>query len=453
MNTKSVFVLLRSFSLLRMATFLSLSFFCVPSFAVLLDLSQQKLIRVYISNAPGMGHQSASVVVMRRLRQLGFGGTFEVIYNDNIAGKLNTLIPGIDPQRKDWQDIKDQKIRAILESSFQNISNLPAVDIAISGADDNWKNMTAEKLFSKNYLLLEPQGWGNSFLFQEGVQSPKVIPGLENLGYFYEIESSQESIESNLADAELNPEFADKVSGLRVILGKEVIMGAIYGVGLIPNMPERIKIWVQGIQMAERSQKFTKPVVLPIISPLNEFEMQTLKWELGLLERTQSGPRKKRWVLMDIKDPNLPQVFSELNAGDILLVQTGRLPQSLFEVLFARSVLPVLVAGKNAMNLAQNLGKTYINTVNDYGFQMSQNETKEEKTIREASEVFFFSKIEDKYIRRLSKFIQESLNSQSSVSQYFKNLGPQGKDKVAEALRFLYSEAEGSASLCGKIFL
>ncbi len=224
-----------------------------------------------------MGHQSASVVVMRRLRQLGFNGTFEVIYNDNIAGKLNTLLPGFNPQEKNWQTLEEFKIRAISESSFKELSNLSLVDIALTGADDNRKHMTPEKMFAKNYLLMEPLGWGASFLLQAGQNEPKVIPGLQNLGYIYDVDSSPGAIEKNILSIEENLEFAEKAQGLRALLNSEGIFGAIYGVGLIPNMPERIKIWTQGIQMAERSLKFSQPIVLPIISPLNEFEMKTLK--------------------------------------------------------------------------------------------------------------------------------------------------------------------------------
>ncbi len=94
------------------------------------------------------------------------------------------------------------------------------------------------------------------------------------------------------------------------------------------------------------------------------------------------------------------------------------------------------------MNLAQNLGKPYLNTVNDFGFKMTGTEGNIEKVIQEASEVFYFSQTQDKYIRRLSEFVQAALNPQSELSSYFQKLGPQGKDKVAEALRFLYSETK-----------
>lgn len=438
---------------LRLAIFSVILLISVLLQAEVQPLSQQTLIRVYISNAPGLGHQSASVVVMRRLRQLGFAGTFEVIYNDNIAGKLNTLLPGFSPQQRDWQVLEDLKIRAIAESQFRQLSSLPQVEIAITGADDNRQNMTAEKMFSKNYILLEPQGWGDSFLFQAGASRPSVIPGLQNLGYTYDIDSSPEAIQAALHAIRNNPEFADKVPGLRALMEGPAIWGAIYGVGLIPNMPERIKIWVQGIQMANRALKIDQALILPIISPLNEFEMLTLKWELEQLEKAQPGHRKKKIMLLDIKDPLLPSVRAEMKAGDILLVQTGRLPQSLFEAVFKKSTLPVLVAGKNAMNLAQNLGKAYINTVHDLGFQVAAVETAEQKSIREASEVFYYSRTQDVYIRRLSKFIQSAMDPNSTLALYFKNLSNRGPDKVAEALRFLNSQSPSASPSCQAVFL
>jgi hypothetical protein len=263
------------------------------------------------------------------------------------------------------------------------------------------------------------------------------IPGLGGLGFKYDIDDSSAALEKEFKTMESMPDHVAKISGLKAMLSLDSEMGAIYGVGLIPNFAEKIKIWVQGLQMAERSMKFSKPIVLPIISPLNDYEMKILKWELAMLEQSQPGEKPKRIVLMDVRDEALPQVTKELRAGDVLLVQTGRVPQPIFDAIFKRSELPVLVAGKNAMNLAQNLGKVYVNTVKDYGFKMGAGAAPTEKIIRDAYETFNGSMNFDKYIRQLSKFIQASQDKSSDLSQHFYKLGPQGRDKVGEALTFV----------------
>lgn len=60
-------------------------------------LARQAKVRVYISQAPGMGHQIASLNVMKRLRQLGFTGRFEVIFADDNLNKLLILVPDLLP--------------------------------------------------------------------------------------------------------------------------------------------------------------------------------------------------------------------------------------------------------------------------------------------------------------------------------------------------------------------
>lgn len=393
-------------------------------------LENQEKIRVYISNAPGMGHQAASSVVMRRLRQLGFNGQFEVIYNNSIANKLPILFPGFDPTISSNQYLAKYKINAISENDFFKSTNHQIIDLAITGADDNRSHLTPNKLFTKNYLLLEPQGWGDSLYFSNSNSTPVVLNQIRNLGYHFEVDTSSESIGHALESLSLNSVFTNKTHGLSKVLNTNAHMSAIYGIGLIPNMPERIKIWIQGIQMAERSLKLKKPILIPIISPLNEYELLNLNWEIkSLMEKS-----KKRIIFADIHDVDFNAKIDHLKAGEIIVFHVGKVPQDLFEILFAKSDLPLLVAGKNAMNLAQLLGKSYLNTVNDLGLESKETPPEIYAKIFQAHEIFYKSKYDDKYIRKLSNFIKESYQGDSDLNNFFKSIAAIQRDKVAEAL-------------------
>jgi hypothetical protein len=67
-----------------------------------LSRAENQIIRVYVADSPGMGHQSNTVMIMYRLIQLGFNHTFQVVYaegaEDNLTvNKLIKLIPGFAP--------------------------------------------------------------------------------------------------------------------------------------------------------------------------------------------------------------------------------------------------------------------------------------------------------------------------------------------------------------------
>ena len=67
-----------------------------------LQLEDNKIIRVFVADSPGMGHQSNTVLIMSRLMQLGFNQNYDVVYAvgdaDNLtADKLIKLIPGFVP--------------------------------------------------------------------------------------------------------------------------------------------------------------------------------------------------------------------------------------------------------------------------------------------------------------------------------------------------------------------
>jgi hypothetical protein len=408
-------------------------------------LKNEKAIRVWISSAPGFGHQAATVTVMRRLRQLGYSGSFEIVYAGSIAHKLETLLPGFRSDVSAWQDVPGENVRAISYADFSKQSELPTVSLGLTGADDDLEFMRPERLRVQSYLRLQPQGWGESHLISAEKPQALAIPGLAQLGFTYDIPDSADHLRKALEQMKLVPELTGKVAGLETILNHgmnsneaaSVEIGAIYGVGLIADVSGRLRFWLEAIQAAQRSSptSFRGGVVLPVLSGMNEVEMRALAWELKHL--SDSAPRGSGGVrLIGIVDPALPSEISNLKSGDILLIPTGKVTQDVFEILFKRSRLPILVAGKNASNLAQLLGKPHLNTVGDYGGHGVGASPDTKKTLSEAAAAFHYSLQGPQHRRKVSKFILSSLDPESHVSEYFRSLAPSGRDKVAEALEF-----------------
>jgi hypothetical protein len=422
-------------------------------------IDTQQVIRVWISSAPGFGHQAATVTVMKRARQLGYSGTFEVVYAGSIAHKLSTLLPGFQAEISTWQEISGQNIKAISYAEFVKQTDMPQRTLGFTGADDDLEFMRPEKLHVQHYLRLQPLGWGESHLLSLGNSKPQMIPGLGRIGYTYEVHDTDESVQRALEDMRRVPNLSGKVAGLETILnqGASIEIGAIYGVGLIGDVSGRLRFWVESIRAAQRAspESFRNGVILPILSGLNEVELRALNWELKNL--SDSSPRGAGRVgVIGVEDPALAAAVRDLGSGDVLLVPTGQVIQSVFEILFKRSRLPILVAGKNAANLAQLLGKSYLNTVGDYAWPGSPESSEARKTISEAASAFHFTPYGSQFKRKTAKFILESLDPRSGVSQIFRTIMPSGRDKVAEALEFAaqrISESDANhLGICAEAF-
>lgn len=137
-------------------------------------LHEQKMIRVYVDSAPGFGHQSAGISVMRRLRELGFDGEFEVIYQQKVAGKIQKIYPSFP------EGIDGQLHYLSVESYEQTVKAHKAskVTLAISGADDGFGAKFREISLAETYLRLQPLGWGQSAVYG---QDPRLLESLANL--------------------------------------------------------------------------------------------------------------------------------------------------------------------------------------------------------------------------------------------------------------------------------
>ncbi len=101
-------------------------------------LKQQKVIRVIANKFIGFGDIASAVNVMRQLRQLGFDGTFEVIYNNKAATILMFNLPTSIPN--EYEDT-EHKNRFIDVSTFLTRTvnhQIEPVDFSISSMA--WNN-------------------------------------------------------------------------------------------------------------------------------------------------------------------------------------------------------------------------------------------------------------------------------------------------------------------------
>ncbi|UYL10218.1 hypothetical protein B9G69_006450 [Bdellovibrio sp. SKB1291214] len=413
-------------------------------------LHEQKMIRVYVDSAPGFGHQSAGVSVMRRLRDLGFKGEFEVVYQPSVASKIQKIYPGF-PEGISGQ-VHYVDIVTYMESVSHN--RVAKVPLAISGADDGFGDKFKNISQSEKYLRLQPLGWGEVGLYSDNLTVLKALKDMPLANF--PSNSSEEFLKAVPAMNDLSADmkyfvqrFADST--------KTHFSFPIYGVGTQMFAPQRMYFYAKAVKAAALKMDKSKAIVVPVVSPFNAQEMDTMSKVFGKKSGFESSNATE---LKHQKQMHLltPQEFSQANLkpGNVYFVFVGSVPQTVFNFFYEKATLPVWVAGKNAMSFAVTKGKPYFNTVDDY--YLPGKETLSPATVKVIDKAqTSFSEGYQKFMNQtelaaVSQYIQAAATPDSELSNYFKNLGAKmsANDRVLEGLRYIVQSP--SIPACSKVF-
>lgn len=414
-------------------------------------LSEEKFVRVYVDSAPGFGHQSAGVSVMRRLRELGFRGEFEVIYQPVVAGKIQKIYPGFPtgiPGEVHYLSIGDYQKQL-------GEGRISSVKLAISGADDGFGTKFAKIARAETYLRLQPLGWGQAALY--GKQS-KVLHSLRNMpltnlstpnvSQFVEGLKSQNDL--SLAKKDFVLRFAE--------LAPHHASFPIYGVGTQAFSAQRMYFYGKAVKSAVQKTHPEKAVIVPVVSPFNEQEMDTLMKAFGKAPgfEASTSAEKKHQNQFHILNPEQFSMLTQVKPGHVYFVFVGAVPQNVFNFFYEQANLPVWVAGKNAMSFAASKGKVYFNTVNDYHLPGQENLSEESRKIMERAYVAFNNGYQEYanqgHLNNLSKFIKISSTPGTELRRFYTEIGSSmsANDKVLEGLRNMLGNP--SVFMCREVF-
>lgn len=185
-------------------------------------LNRFPVISVPITQAPNHGHQSSNFIMIQRLRELGYSNQIEVLYDEDVRDKIETLFPGFKSKYLGEQNFPDQKLKFILFNPKQSHAASTAV-LSISAGNDrpvNHRNTGAKIL-----LRLQPLQWDDEHsVTWEIIEDGKLKTGkiglsrIRNLGHVYSLPSPTDLTEflntylSGTSDSRL------KSSGLLAIL-------------------------------------------------------------------------------------------------------------------------------------------------------------------------------------------------------------------------------------------
>ena len=392
-------------------------------------IRSQKNIRIYVDSAPGFGHQSAGASVMQRLREIGFTGDFEVIYQTSVSAKLARIYPafprGVENQVH-YLSVAEYRSR-LQQGEVQH------VQLAFSGADDGFGESFAKIANSESYLRLQPLGWGVSRIY--GAENSRIeqVSGLPLA-----------SIQTDSRDAELDVSMKTFMQKYSQIAETEFTF-PIYGVGIQTFAAQKIYFYAKAVLTAAFRMDPKKAVVIPVVSNFNTSEFDTLLKTFGKSEGFEAATdyelrQQKKFHFLS------PSEFVEITnliPGHLYFVMTGSVPQIIFNQFYKSATMPVWVAGKNAMSFAATSGKPYFNTVDDYHLpELKTISSVANKKLERAKAAFssgYQVYVNQAQLTAVSQFIQESSTPGTELNQYYKNLGTKmsASDKVLEAVRAL----------------
>jgi hypothetical protein len=454
--------------------------------AITKQLSTIKEMRVYMSYAPGSGHQYATMTVMKYLRHLGFSGSFDLVYADDLRKKNSTLMvklfPFMDTAKTEKQCSSTLKICLSSFSNFKNDSNGPHLPFGITGADDG--NIHSPHSFSKSYIgatdlkvhkymMLQPFDWngrqgidieGKSFLSQD-------LSGV-GLAFFDSGENLKET-KAVLDELEKSPQTKTVGKNFRdlFINVERYDIQTVYGIGLISHLPEVVSLIGAAISglgqysQAANIELYTRrPKLMLVFSNLNEAEWAYTSHGLGIINSDLRPIDDSKISLLSINDPNFSEKLRALNSRDqardqLSIINIGRADQSLYHFFKKASDMPAIVAGKNAVDEARTMGVPFFNSVADYSFSWtppgldngsallpSEPFAAEVKELREVTDLIRSGTYDDQLLNRVRSIMVQSFTPNSNFYKLFRSfeMNDQSRqyrfDKIAQILTLAFSE-------------
>gem|GEM_PF-6166370 len=344
-------------------------------------------IRIGITRGGGAGHQSAGVTVIERLRDLGYQGPIEVIYDTEETGeKLKMLIPPFGGQKKGLIQKFDNLNLTFIKGgkNFEIPKKLRvATDLqplGIMGADD--VATQPHHLNVKSLLVLEPPGWINKPHLMISHENGQVtIQNLDDIRFLGiklvlpSVENYNSFITSKLKTSGLN----DKEQFLKSLFNarQNLFILPVYSHGVRKSNTQLLILLKALFEVQHGTNRFSNSNIIVLV--LNELDAGRLK---RLKDSIDSHFNKLSWsgsvnayrydeieILKKMVDF---QRVSDKWDQQINLVALGAVPKPLFENLFLNLNLPGIVEGLNSIELLKQTGLPYLPSASFESFHFSR---------------------------------------------------------------------------------
>ncbi len=409
-----------------------------------------KLIRISIQEAPGMGDQAIAFDVAKRLRELGFTGNLEFIYEERAQNKISSLL-GTPIVSNQITEFPNEKYRFIPTEYFNDHrTKFEKADLAISPSfiseglgRTNYTVENAAKinpiyLNSNTLIILQPTGFYDSQI-ANGNQLI-TVPNSKNLPI-----KSKDVIDSPhiLVAEDPRSNFLNSLLDSR----NKIDFGVGYGLGLYDG-PIKVYRYLLGMKLTENKRRdLSKPLVFALISKFNNEEKEKL------FSLIASNPILKDKVgVVDSGSPNASSIIDRNHLdGKISLSFLGNVPKEIFESLMKQSPFPPTVAGANSISLMQNLGRPYlVSTFYNYtDDRRSIDRDARLKFMKASTALSRLNEPHEESAELLSQYFLEALDPNSNINNGFR--ASPSDDRLSLSIRTLANNLSVCATELTKI--
>lgn len=390
-----------------------------------LTSADNAVIRVYVADSSGMGHQSNTVMIMYRLIQLGFNHNFEVVYSEGNTGnvtadKLVQLIPGYEPNADGTPVAIELNTSPLVMASIipltyfkANPDKYPVQNFGITGGFDSNRTNLADVPTSSTlgvnvnfFLKLQPYQWANQEnaiqrITQKSPYTVLKVPVLGGDTYSkkrgYYINTPQPPTQKAFSGSN-----ADKYTAYQAIITaaklttNPINLLPVYGIGGtditgITNANPQIlsqNVLFDLVTAVRYTQRYgtgnlkrgaiivniaeipsTAYDALNVLLSGTAPDLENLNTLVKQLPAIQGSLAENTVEVISYTDPALSEkialVQGPTGTNKVLVIKMGSIPVSAFDYMYSLSKLPCVLEGKATANMVLNLGIPYLNILKD----------------------------------------------------------------------------------------
>lgn len=416
---------------------------------VLPHIKDLKNIRILIDQGRGYGHQKAGITLMKKLREIGFAGEFDILYNESypeawkhyenkkLGGgngrKIEILIDGFKAKPIYEEDngsyIKNKelgkiKITRISNKNEDTLGKLEETDLCFcAGSELNFLfyKKKPKQYVCKNFIQLQPTDWflgAGRFVVDENEK-------LDNIDNKVRLSAKPNNKQFNKNEFELKIENLAKNSNSQLLYS------------LYPNKEIEYE-WDtrMGCEIAKQKDA-------PNLDPKILLE-RLISAHLKIKQYTPHQPtvlfcpqgiildkELQKYLLEKFKDK---LEFADLTKNDINLDQkkdkiiigfTGALREPFFEeMLLKKTKFPPVIEGCNSIETCESNGRPFIHSTETRPvgalIKYKVEDVQSHSTHNLASECLRLEDTEAYHSARLEEYMLKSVNPNSKIQEYHK---------------------------------
>lgn len=410
-------------------------------------LNQMKTLRVFYEDSSGLGHGAANINLIRRLREIGFRNNIEVFYWNytGIGESIKTMLPWAKLDNTFHNDTPLGPMGFYTMEAFGKImEKKKGIPFSITAAYDFPVEATWTRKIKLQVYMAPLNWWQEGACRKNGTEYLPICnsPELIKMGYKYYVPTPADQTIFFHEEFAGNPR--EKAVAEVYKAEREYLVLSAYGFHNVSPYHAPLCSGYTMFTLARALQETSihKGIVIPVYSKLNENE-----WSyFDKLSQTTNKISRLPY--------NSPQLFTKLQnlqGKEVLFVDIGNIPQSIFHYVFSQSDLPPTLYGSNGISLMRQLGAPFIPTFKSALKYILPEPATMYQTLEQVSKRMYCTTADQKPteedIKFVASYIEELLRDSSPLENYFKSM-TLTEDRLTYQLTLLKNEIIEAINSC-----